>query len=370
MKVLYFTRDYTPHDYRFLNAIVDNGHEVYYLRLEKCVNYESRPLPSQVHIVQWKFGHGKYSPSQEADVISELQRIFREIQPDIVHSGPLTDTSYLTAKAGLHPHAAMSWGFDLLREIVTSETLKINAAYALSRADWFLGDCYVELDTAVSMGMDRHTATIFPWGIDPRKFCPGKSSLRQELAEKDDFLLLSLRTMEPNYSVETVVRAFLQAAACEPSIRLALMSDGSQMQMLKDIAAADPNGKRINFLGRRPNNLLVDYYRAADLYVSASIVDGSSVSLLEAMGCEVPVLMSDIPGNLEWVTDGLNGTIFTTKNVQELAEKIISSCHQRDELRRMARNARTMIYEKADWDKNKLQLTTAYQGAIDQCRQS
>lgn len=369
MRILYFTRDYTPHDFRFLNAIVANGHEVYYLRLENKVNSESRPLPAQVHIVEWKYGKGAFDPSTEDDVVNELKKVFRQIEPDVIHSGPLTDTSYLAAKADLHPHVAMSWGFDLLREIVTSDRLKKNAAFALANADWFLGDCYVELDTVAQMGMSRERATIFPWGIDPVKFSPGTSCLRDKLAEPDEFLILSLRTMEPNYSVETVVRGFLLAAKTEPAIRLALMSDGSQMQMLKDIASQSEEGARINWLGRQSNDLLVDYYRAADLYVSASIVDGSSVSLLEAMGCGVPVLMSDIPGNLEWVTDGQNGSIFKTKDERELAEKIVYASRHREEIRSMAAKARELICEKADWDKNKLKLTTAYQGAIDICKQ-
>ena len=51
-------------------------------------------------------------------------------------------------------------------------------------------------------------------------------------------------------------------------------------------------------------------YRAADLYLSASHSDGSSVSLMEALGCGLPVLVSDIPGNREWVTDGEQGWLF------------------------------------------------------------
>jgi hypothetical protein len=35
----------------------------------------------------------------------------------VIHSGPLTDVSWLTAEADLHPHAAMSWGFDLMHDI-------------------------------------------------------------------------------------------------------------------------------------------------------------------------------------------------------------------------------------------------------------
>ena len=110
MKVLFFSRDYTPHDYRFLRAITENGDDVYYLRLETRNVYESRPLPESVHIVDWEFGKGPFDVSKDAESAAEaLKKVFETIRPDVIHSGPLTDCSYITAKAGLHPHTAMSW---------------------------------------------------------------------------------------------------------------------------------------------------------------------------------------------------------------------------------------------------------------------
>ncbi|MBR6088808.1 MAG: glycosyltransferase family 4 protein [Anaerolineaceae bacterium] len=367
MKVLYFSRDYTPHDFRFLKAICDNGDEAYYLRLETRNVYESRPLPDAVHIVEWRYGKEPFNINMEADnAVRELKKVFSELQPDVVHSGPLTDCSWLAAKADLHPHAAMSWGFDLGREIDTIPGAADRAGYALSKADWFLGDCYVELDKAVELGYGRDRSTIFPWGIDVDRFSPGEGRIREKISNGGDFLLLSLRTMEPNYDVETVVRGFLAAVRQEPGMRLNLLGDGSQMEKLKNIAENDSNGSRITFFGRQSNDLLVDYYRSSDLYVSASIVDGSSVSLLEAMGCGLPVLMSEIPGNLEWVEDGANGILFPTRDVEDLSEKIVFCCRNRDTIRKYSQNARKLITENADWEKNKLLIHEAYRKACGQ----
>ena len=366
MKILYFTRDYTPHDYRFLNAICENGDDVYFLRLETRNNYESRALPAAVHVVDWDFGKRPFDIETEEDAaVKALRSVYESVKPDVVHSGPLTDCSYLTAKAGLHPHTAMSWGFDLGREIVTDPKALERARFALSQADWFLGDCYTELDKAAELGYDRNRATIFPWGIDTARFSPRESSLREKITNGGDFLILSLRTMEPNYDVETVVRAFLAAVKSEPGMCLILLGDGGQMPKLKEIAASDPNGEKISFLGRQPNEMLVDYYRSCDLYVSASIVDGSSVSLLEAMGCGIPVLMSSIPGNLEWVRDWENGLLFQTKNIEELAQKMVYCCRNRAQIQAYALAARKLIEEKADWNKNRKKIHTAYQKACN-----
>ena len=368
MRVLFFSRDYTPHDYRFLNAIVENGHECYYLRLEdRRQNLERRTLPESVHIVDWKWGKTRRNPVNDDELIVDIQKVWTAIRPDVVHSGPLPDVSWLTAKAGLHPHAAMSWGFDLMHDIEVNPELKRTTACALQQADWFLGDCYVERDTAARLGLNPDHATIFPWGIDPRRLYKRKSLIRKDLAEDDEFLLLSLRTMESNYSVETIVRAYILAAEKEPALKLALLGDGSQKEMLQKMAASVPKeiSNRILWLGRKNNEELIEYYRAADLYLSASITDGSSVSLLEAMAFEVPVLVSAIPGNLEWVEEGKTGLLFETGNALMLAERILDCVENRDKLINITGRARNLICEKADWEKNKFLLTTAYQRAIE-----
>ncbi len=369
MKVLYFTRDYTPHDYRFLKAIIENGHDVYDLRLEKRVAYESRPLPEKVKVVDWNWGKKARDPSNDDLVVNDLKRIVSEIHPDVIHTGPIPDVSWLAACADVHPHTAMSWGFDLQKDINTSKLDYNHSVYALQKADWFLGDCNVELHIAEKLGFEKTHSTIFPWGIDITRFSPGKSNLREKFAGSDDFLMLCLRTMEPNYDVGTVVRAFLKAAEKEPKLKLVLMSDGSQRQSLMEESRKKPEEKRIFWVGRQSNDLLVDYYRSADLYVSASLVDGTSVSLLEAMGCGIPVLMSAIAGNLEWVKDGENGLLFQTGNVSELSEKMLWCFQNRNNLVKFAANGRNLICEKADWDKNKFLLTKAYQGAINVCGQ-
>ena len=77
MKVLYFTRDYTPHDFRFLKAILENGNDVWYLRLETRNVYESRPLPDGVHVVDWKFGKEPFDLRESEDnAILALKEIF------------------------------------------------------------------------------------------------------------------------------------------------------------------------------------------------------------------------------------------------------------------------------------------------------
>ena len=73
--------------------------------------------------------------------------------------------------------------------------------------------------------------------------------------------------------------------------------------------------------------------------------------------------MSAIPGNLEWVRDGENGIIFPVGGMEDLAGKMLYCCRNRAELEKNASAARKLIEEKADWNKNKKDIHTAYRKA-------
>jgi glycosyltransferase involved in cell wall biosynthesis len=98
----------------------------------------------------------------------------------------------------------------------------------------------------------------------------------------------------------------------------------------------------------------------ADIYISPSHVDGSSVSLLEALACGMPCLVSDIAGNKEWVEEGVNGWLFRDGNVDDLAEKILLAIKSRRSWGWIGKAARMVAEERADWKKNFGKLLEVY----------
>ncbi|RME91416.1 MAG: glycosyltransferase [Anaerolineae bacterium] len=102
----------------------------------------------------------------------------------------------------------------------------------------------------------------------------------------------------------------------------------------------------------------------ADLYISPSHIDGSSVSLMEALACGLPCLVSDIPANKEWVTDGVNGYLFPDGDADALAEAIERAMAQRERLAEMGRAARQVAEARADWTKNAQTLLRAYEQTL------
>ncbi|MGB9896633.1 hypothetical protein, partial [Thermanaerothrix sp.] len=89
-RVLYFSRDYTPHDHRFLSALAATPHQIYYLRLERGARQlEDRPLPAGVTYVPWAGGVKPFTWAAVPTLLRDFQRVINEIKPDLIHAGPV-----------------------------------------------------------------------------------------------------------------------------------------------------------------------------------------------------------------------------------------------------------------------------------------
>jgi glycosyltransferase involved in cell wall biosynthesis len=119
--------------------------------------------------------------------------------------------------------------------------------------------------------------------------------------------------------------------------------------------------ERVNMAGQVSQRDLPRWYQMADLYISPSHVDGSSVSLMEALACGLPCLVSDIPANKEWVTENENGWLFPDGDADALAAKILAVIAQREKLAEVGRTARRSAETRADWKKNFGTLMQVYQ---------
>ena len=387
MRILYFSRNYTSHDYRFLSALANTEHEVYYLRLERGeYPLENRSLPQEVKCIYWNYGsaHAKFVDGPR--ILKEFKAVIRRIRPDLIQAGPLQRSAFLVALSGFHPLVSMSWGYDLLLDANRNALWRWATRYTLKHSEAMVGDCDTIRQLAISHGMPSDRIVTFPWGIDIEHFLPRAQTIQPSeenshplymQAQDYKFTILSTRSWEPIYGVEIIANAFIQAARQHPELHLIMLGDGSQASSIQNILSQDCNSpstmqglklqgldNKTYFPGQVKYYELPQVYHSADLYISAAHSDGTSISLLEAMACGLPVLVSDIPGNREWVTPGENGWLFPDGDSNALSHAILHAIEQRHQLPEMGRRGRQLVEKRANWKINFLKLLQAYEIAL------
>ncbi len=348
-RILYFSRFYTPHDYRFINSFGEHGDEVYVIHLEgREKPLEKRPLPHLAKLVEWAGGKGEFRYRNFFGLLKDLKQQIQLIQPQVILAGPIQTSAFLVAATGFPKLVSMSWGYDLFLDARRNLMMRQLTRYTLQRSQAMLGDCETIRNLAVSFGMPVEKIVTFPWGVDLQHFKPSS----QPLQKPGRFVFLSTRNWEAIYGVEIIAKAFGRIANQYSDVYLIMLGNGSQSALLKQIFSRAGVLDRVSFPGQIDYSELPNYYQLADVYISASHSDGSSVSMLEAMACGKPVIVSDLAGNREWVTLGSHGWLFPDGDENALADAMRQAYLERDRLREMGLTARYLVEERADWVKN------------------
>jgi glycosyltransferase involved in cell wall biosynthesis len=253
----------------------------------------------------------------------------------------------------------LSWGYDLEEMATAGADLTW-----LPKLGALIVDSDSNRDIAKSAGVDPARITFLPWGIDLEAFAlegPRISPLELGLLPNAR-IVLSLRAHEPQYRVGDIIEAFAIAQAKDTNLVLVIGHEGSLTAKLKEQVSDLDLSQSVRFIGPLPESELAPLLRGACCYVTASQVDGTSVTLLQAMACGTPVVASNTAGNQGWVTDKVTGHTFPTHDVAALAAAISSACAPNST--ELIAPARALVESRADWKGNLTRLGEA----LDQSR--
>jgi glycosyltransferase involved in cell wall biosynthesis len=143
-----------------------------------------------------------------------------------------------------------------------------------------------------------------------------------------------------------------------------MLSDGSlKDEMIKFIGSGDLESK-VKYIGTVPNSDLPLYLNASDVYVSASVSDGTSLSLLEAMSCGLGVVVTDVPAIREWVSED-NGIIVPINSPDKISAALEKYYRQQQLIKEHGSINLKIAESRADWDKNYLKLKAVYSKLVN-----
>ncbi|MGE4272451.1 MAG: glycosyltransferase family 4 protein [Desulfitobacterium sp.] len=165
--------------------------------------------------------------------------------------------------------------------------------------------------------------TIDGMGIDPSRFkfvsAADKGMRKKELGYKEDeFLFVYAAEFSKRKNQKLLIRAFSKCKL--ESAHLLLAGKGKTLQECKALAQELGQMERIHFLGYV--NDVPDLYTACDAVVSTSLIEGLPFNILEAIGCGLPVIASDIKGHRELIDNKGNGLLFDVKSEMNLTPSL------------------------------------------------
>jgi len=367
------------HEYRFLSMIsADQDINLY---VASCSPVEFREDIQKLNLKIFKSPEHKISCSlplingllhsfRYYCFTGYLKKLINELKIDLVHSGWLSLSSYAVLKTGFHPVLAMSWGSDVLNNPCNetphnSKHLLEKIKFVAKNSDAIYSDANYVADTLVEItGIKKDKISVFPqMGVDMNLYNPDdekRNVTRDRLNLQGQVVFLSTRVFLPVYAVDQTIKAFKNIKNNYDNVKLILCGNGPLENQLKTLVSNIGLEGSVIFTGNIYDHEIIDYYRASDVYISNSLSDGTSSSLLEAMCCGMPIIVSDLPTNMEWIKDRDNGFIIERNNIKSIYDKMLYCVMNQDAIKKLGIKNINIAQEKIDMNKNYMKLKKIY----------
>jgi glycosyltransferase involved in cell wall biosynthesis len=169
-----------------------------------------------------------------------------------------------------------------------------------------------------------------PGGIDDRRFFPSS-----KLASTD-FILVG--RLVPVKRIDVFLEAISIVKRYVPGVHATIVGDGPLRAALEQQAAALGITENMSFAGSQTN--VGDWLRAARAFVLTSDSEGIALSLMEALSCGLPAIVSDVGDLRELVEPGANGYLVRDRRPEVFADHMLELLTDQKKLAQLAYRAR------------------------------
>lgn len=185
---------------------------------------------------------------------------------------------------------------------------------------------------AARYGLDRARSVVIRPAIDPDLFRPDGGKRR---TDDGRFRVVSTGSIVWTKGFEYALSAVRRLADCGVPVQYDIIGHGPETQRLlytiQDLGLDD----HVIRHGKLPPEDVRTRLQEADVFLLSSLSEGISNAALEAMACGLPVVTTDVGGMSEAVTDGIEGFIVPSLDVEAMAaalDRLWRAPHLRQEM--------------------------------------
>jgi glycosyltransferase involved in cell wall biosynthesis len=187
-------------------------------------------------------------------------------------------------------------------------------------------------------------------GVSISEFVPSgshRSEVRERLGcVQDEFVLVCVARLSEQKRVDILLEALARVLREGVRCKCIIVGDGPCKNQLLEQARSNGLSDHVFFEGFHED--VRPYLQAGSAFILTSDTEGLPLSILEAMACGLPSIVTDVGGNAELITHGVHGLIVPRESVHAIAEAISYLAKHPEERAQMAKMARARACEAFD----------------------
>lgn len=354
MVILFLSNANSVHTVRWVNSLVEKGHEVHLASILNHANKNVDIIDKRVKVYTLKYsGQKGYYLN-----LFQLQKIYNNIRPDIVNAHYASGYGTLARVARLKPLILSVWGSDVYdfpyKNKFNMKLIKKNLEYA----DKIASTSYCMADQVRKLLNDETIdIAITPFGVDLNRFC------RIEEYRKDDYIYIGItKALSPKYGVIELINAIKtlksnldkqKLSDLSSKIRLLIYGDGEQKEEIVRLIRYLNLQETVELKGKIPNTEIPKILQKLDIFCATSIANESfGVAVVEAMAMELPVVVTDTDGFKEIVQDGVTGIIVKRNDITSISDALKILILNKTQRKHMGIKGRLRVIKLYNWEEN------------------
>jgi glycosyltransferase involved in cell wall biosynthesis len=201
----------------------------------------------------------------------------------------------------------------------------------------------------------KSTGLIVPNGIDISEFSdlPDTGRLRSRYPYlKGKKVILFLGRIHSIKGLDILVKAYATLRKDRNNVHLLIVGndEGGYQKKVLDLIKKEQIQGEVTFTGMLTGKEKLEAYVGSDMFVLASYSENFGLSVIEAMACNLPVLISDKVGIHEDIARARAGIVINT-DPKQLAKVMLHLLDNTDICKEMGNNGRRLVQEEFTWDK-------------------
>lgn len=305
MRIVFVAHHGSVHTRRWVGFFAQRGHEVH------VVTCGDEGAPAEGYAV-YDLDRPRVGKLGYFAKVRRARAIIRSLRPDVVHAHHATSYGMLGLLSGVRPLVVTAHGSDLLMVARRNAAARWIVRRVLRAASLVTVPSEPMREAAIRLAAPANPPIrVFQYGVDAARLIRVAREIREGAAVQPGgpLRLASARPLERLYRFDALLDALALLHKQGVRFRADLYGDGSQRPRLEERARALGLGHAVVFHGRVPAERVERGLAEADLYLSVSQSDGTSIALLEAMALGAIPVVSDIPANRAWIENGANGVL-------------------------------------------------------------
>lgn len=149
----------------------------------------------------------------------------------------------------------------------------------------------------------------------------------------DKITVITVGRFVPQKDYPTAISAMATAMSSNPKLRFKIIGHGELQQQVEQWVAQSGFSNRFDIL-INPHNIM-QHLLDADIYLSTSLFEGTSNSIMEAMDASLPVIATRVGDNDRLINDNENGFLTNPGDIKTIADKILTLAYNADLRNRM-----------------------------------